>query len=50
MTTEVYYLDSEQLKKLENIMHSLHGMHDVARDQGHKLWLILAEIKGQCDT
>jgi hypothetical protein len=47
MDNEIYYIDSEQLEKLEQIMHALHGMNDAARDHGHKLWLVLSEIKKQ---
>lgn len=44
---EIFYIDADQLKKLRQIADTLHGMSDAARDQGHKLWLIVTEIERQ---
>jgi hypothetical protein len=42
----VYYLDGDQLRVLNAISDALHSGSDAMRDLGHKLWLVLNQVKG----
>lgn len=42
---DVYYLDADQLARLNQISDALHGGSDAMRDLGHKLWLVLRQVK-----
>jgi hypothetical protein len=43
----LYVLWSEQLEKLQAISDRLHGGSDKMRDEGHKLWLVINQIREQ---
>jgi len=43
----LYVLWSEQLEKLQSISDRLHSGSDKMRDEGHKLWLVINQIKEQ---
>jgi len=40
-------IDHDQFVKLQQIASQLHGGTDQERDYGHRLWLVLTEVKGQ---
>jgi hypothetical protein len=41
----IYLLDQTALDKLDAMQQRLHGGTDRERDEGHRLWLIVCEIK-----
>lgn len=40
-------IDADQFAKLQRIASQLQGGSDRERDYGHRLWLVLTEVKGQ---
>jgi hypothetical protein len=42
---KVFALETERLQTLEAIAERLQSGSDQMRDEGHKLWLVLQEIK-----
>ncbi len=46
----VFALDEDQMRKLSAIAERLQGGNDKERDEGHRLWLILAQVKTQTLT
>lgn len=48
MSEDKYYLvDEDQLRKLRALYTALHGGTDRERDYGHRLWLVVEEIRNQ---
>jgi hypothetical protein len=43
----LYVMWPEQLAKIKEICDRLHSGSDAMRDQGHRLWLVLNEVKDQ---
>ena len=44
---DYYLIDAEQLEKLAAINQRLQSGTDVMRDEGHRLWLLCAEVMSQ---
>ena len=44
---KIFLIDEDQLERLKQIASRLHGGSDKERDEGHKLWLLIEQIKGQ---
>ena len=40
-----YAVDSYQLHRMQEISDALHSGNDTMRDLGHRLWLVLSQVK-----
>jgi len=46
----VFVLDDDQIRNLWAIAERLQGGNDKERDEGHRLWVILNQVKTQTVT
>lgn len=46
-TDAVYMVERDQLRAMFDIANTLHSGTDQERDLGHKLWLVLTEVRDQ---
>ena len=42
-----YAVDEDQLSRMKEISDALHSGNDAMRDLGHKLWLVLNQVREQ---
>lgn len=43
----IYLIDEDQLRRIQEISSALHNGTDAMRDLGHKLWLVINQVKKQ---
>ena len=43
----IYLIDEDQLRRIQEISSALHNGTDAMRDLGHKLWLVINQVKEQ---